>query len=100
VGKQTVGYTHILGLKETAWGTILDTSKHVFYVKKGKLTVYIGDTAHSVYLKGLQHRKGLETDREDSAMWKHSQIEHESIKTDFRMEITEKLKDPPSKTRK
>jgi hypothetical protein len=62
--------------------------------EKGKLSVYLGETAQSVYLRGLQHRSTLDSHSEMSAMWKHSQIEHQSVKTDFRMEITGKFKTP------
>jgi hypothetical protein len=61
--------------------------------ENGKLSVYLGETAQSLYWRGLQHRSTLDNHSEVSAMWKHSQIEHQSVKTDFRMESTGKFKD-------
>ena len=62
--------------------------------EKGTLKVYEGETARSARTRGAEHMSQFKNGRGDSAMFKHRSNDHNGEEIKFRMEITNKFKDP------
>ena len=56
--------------------------------------VYEGETARSARVRGAEHRRDFNNGREDSALHKHKLNAHKDEEMKFRMEITNKFRDP------
>jgi hypothetical protein len=61
---------------------------------KGTLKVYEGETARSARTRGAEHMSQFKNGRGDSAMFKHRSNDHDGEEIKFRMEITDKFRDP------
>ena len=61
---------------------------------KGLLKVYEGETARSARTRGAEHLSQFKNERGDSALHKHRVSDHEGEDMKFRMEITNKFRDP------
>ena len=55
--------------------------------------VYEGETGRSARLRGGEHLKDLEKNREKSILYKHKMSDHPTENVKFKMEITKKFKD-------
>jgi hypothetical protein len=51
-------------------------------------SVYFGETGRSNFERGTEHERDLRNEVEDTPMWKHCQVVHESEKVEFKMETT------------
>ena len=51
----------------------------------GKWAYYEGETGQNAYTRGLKHQEDLRNEKEDSALWKHSLLEHGRQKQSFVM---------------
>ena len=47
--------------------------------------VYIGETGRNGYSRGLEHQDGLNKQKEDNPLWKHSLIQHGGRQVNFKM---------------
>jgi hypothetical protein len=56
--------------------------------QENEMARYYGETGKSNYERGLSHQRDLRNEVEDSALWKHCQLVHNSVKVDFKMETT------------
>jgi hypothetical protein len=56
--------------------------------QQGVIATYKGETSRTAYQRGMEHQKDLEKQSEDSPLWKHSSIHHESSPAHFQMEVT------------
>jgi hypothetical protein len=56
--------------------------------KESQGAVYYGETGRSNYERGVSHLSDLAKEVEDSPLWKHSQLVHNSVKQQFKMETT------------
>jgi hypothetical protein len=54
----------------------------------GVTATYEGETSRTAYQRGLEHASDVEKKSEDSPLWKHSTIHHESNPARFQMEVT------------
>jgi hypothetical protein len=61
---------------------------------KGLLKVYEGETARSARTRAAEHLSQFKNGRGDSALHKHRVSDHEGEDMKFRMEITDKFRDP------
>ena len=61
---------------------------------RGLLKVYEGETARSARTRGAEHLSQFKNERGDSALHKHRVSDHEGEEMKFRMEITDKFRDP------
>ena len=61
---------------------------------RGLDKVYEGETARSARVRGAEHRRNCINGREDSALHKHKLNAHKDEEMKFRMEITNKFRDP------
>ena len=55
--------------------------------------VYEGETGRSARIRGAEHLRDLEKQREKSVLYKHKLTDHRNEDVKFRMEITQKFKD-------
>ena len=53
----------------------------------GKKTSYEGETGRNAFTRGVGHQQGLHSKSENSALWKHCVLEHNSQEAEFIMEI-------------
>ena len=61
---------------------------------RGLNKVYEGETARSARVRGAEHLSNFRSGRGDSPLFKHKQNEHKDEEMKFRMEITNKFRDP------
>ena len=64
---------------------------------RGVLKVYEGETARSARIRGVEHLNSYKKGRNDSALYKHKVNDHKDEEMAFRMEITQKFRDPLSR---
>jgi hypothetical protein len=55
-------------------------------LRSGKCVTYEGETGRNPYSRGLEHQGNLRNELEDSPLWKHCTLDHESHKVEFNME--------------
>ena len=61
---------------------------------RGLQRIYEGETARSARIRGAEHLSNFRSGREDSPLFKHKQRDHKDEEMKFRMEITNKFRDP------
>ena len=61
---------------------------------RGLDKIYEGETARSASMRGAEHLSNFRSGRADSALYKHKQNDHKEEEMKFRMEITNKFRDP------
>ena len=61
---------------------------------RGLTKVYEGETARSARIRGVEHINGFKSMRKDNALYKHKVNDHKEEEMTFRMEITNKYRDP------
>ena len=61
---------------------------------RGFHRTYEGQTARSARTRGAEHMRDFKNGRDDSAMYKHKQNEHNGDEIKYRMEITKPFRDP------
>ena len=61
---------------------------------RGLQRIYEGETARSARIRGAEHLSNFRSGREDSPLFKHKQRDHKEEEMKFRMEITNKFRDP------
>jgi hypothetical protein len=54
----------------------------------GVQATYEGESSRTAYARGLEHERDLETETDDSPLWKHCVIHHQEQKVKFEMEVT------------
>ena len=62
--------------------------------EKGLKRTYEGETARSARTRGAEHMRDFKKGKDDSAMHKHKQNEHNGDEIKYRMEITKSFRDP------
>ena len=65
--------------------------------EKGFQRTYEGETARSARTRGAEHMRDFKKGKDDSAMYKHKQNEHNGDEIKYRMEITKSFRDPLSR---
>ena len=58
-----------------------------------KVNVYEGESGRSARIRGAEHVRDLEKNRETSALYKHAKNDHNGEEVKFKMEITKKFRD-------
>ena len=51
----------------------------------GKTALYDGETGRNAHTRGSEHQAALRLESEESPLWKHCVLEHQSVKADFSM---------------
>ena len=64
------------------------TTYEIVCEAEGCEATYIGETARSAFVRGEEHRKGLEKREKSSVLWRHVQEEHDSQTPAFKMSVT------------
>jgi hypothetical protein len=62
--------------------------------ERGLNKIYEGETSRSARVRGAEHLSQFRNGREDSALFKHKQNDHKEEDMTFKMEITNKFRDP------
>ena len=60
--------------------------------KMGVTTIYTGESSRNMFLRGLEHKKALDSEDKDSVLWEHCQLHHEGIHQQFHMSMLRKHK--------
>ena len=60
----------------------------------GKVSEYEGETSRNSYTRGLEHLAALRLEDEENALWKHCQIEHQGIRSEFSMTVLKMHRTP------
>ena len=55
---------------------------------------YTGESSRTGYLRGREHLEGLEKESDKNALWKHCELHHEGVKTQFDMKILRSHRTP------
>ena len=55
--------------------------------------MYEGETGRSARIRGAEHKREFEKQKQKSVLFKHKLAEHENEDVKFRMEITNRFKD-------
>ena len=60
-----------------------------------KSVLYHGETSKNVYVRGLKHQESYKYKMQNSALYKHAQIDHQSrMDVDYYMKVKSKFRDP------
>ena len=62
--------------------------------QRGIVKVYEGETSRAARIRGAEHRRDFLNGKEDSALFKHKQNDHNHEDMQYRMEITKQFRDP------
>ena len=58
---------------------------------------YQGETDRNGYSRGTEHENDLQNQKDTSALWKHCVTKHNSVKQEFMMSITDRVRNDASK---
>ena len=59
--------------------------------RDGIRSIYEGESGRNAYSRGLEHQQNLESEKEDSPLWKHCTLEHNNEKVNFSKKNTQRI---------